>query len=199
MNEELEDQWWLDALQGRVPEGQPLSPNQLQASLLRNSILRSISSRPAYETTEAGFEKMLAEAKRRGLLKPEASTLQGAGTKWLSNKFDTLRRTATAIIVVTLGVTTGWQANVMVTRGGSGDSAAQLASSPEEATQIAQGWQKDLLAKSIEHSVSFEAPNKTLIRMRMTPATIELLEERRILPPKGEWCTVSIEAAEAKP
>ena len=199
MNEELEDQRWLDALQGRVPEGQPLSPNQLQASLLRNSILRSISSRPTYELTEAGFEKMLAEAKRRGLLKPEASTLQGAGTKWLSSKFDTLRRTVTAILVVALGVTTGWQANVMVTRGDSGDSVAQLASSPEEATQIAQGWQKDLLAKGIAHSVSFEAPNKTLIRMRMTPATIDLLEGRRILPPKGEWCTVSIEAAPVKP
>jgi hypothetical protein len=84
-------------------------------------------------------------------------------------------------------------------RGGAGDSVAQLASSPEEATEIAQVWQKDLLAKSIEHSVSFEAPNKTLIRMRMTPATIDLLEGRRILPPKGAWCTVSIEAAPAKP
>jgi hypothetical protein len=199
MNDELEDQLWFDALQGKAPKGQSRSPTEVQASALRSSVLRSISARPVYETTEAGFEKMLAEAKRRGLLTPQKSALQAAGTKWLSSKFDTLRRTASAVIVVTLGVTTGWQANVMVTRGGSGDSVAQLASSPEEATQIAQGWQKDLLANGIAYSVSFKAPNKTLIRMRMTPATIDLLEGRRILPPKGEWCTVSIEAAPVKP
>lgn len=213
MNEELEDQLWFDALQGKAPKGEPLSPTQMQGSVLRSSVLRSISARPTHEPTTAGFNKMLAEAKRRGLLKSEASTAKPTDVISRAYYFLALPSSVTAfvVIVVALGVTTGWQAKQLdgfkedsmrysdVMRGGSGDSVAQLASSPEEATQIAQGWQKDLLAKSIEHSVSFEAPNKTLIRMRVTPATIDLLEGRRILPPTGEWCTVSIEAAQAKP
>ena len=213
MNDELEDQLWFDALQGKAPKGHSRSPTEVQASALRSSVLRSISARPALEPTTAGFEKMLAEAKRRGLLKPEESAWKPANV--ISRAYDFLALpssvTASVVIVVVLGATTGWQAMHIngfqedsirygeVMRGGAGDSVAQLASSPEEATEIAQVWQKDLLAKSIEHSVSFEAPNKTLIRMRMTPATIDLLEGRRILPPKGVWCTVSIEAAQAKP
>jgi len=213
MNDELEDQLWFDALQGKSPKGQSPSLTEVQASALRSSVLRSISARPTFEPTTAGFEKMLGEAKRRGLLKPEESAWKPADV--ISRAYDFLALpstvTATVAIVVVLVVTTGWQAKQIngfqgdsirygdVMRGDFGGSLAQLASSPEEATEIAQGWQKDLLAKGIAHSVSFEAPNKTLIRMRLTPATIELLEERRILPPKGEWCTVSIEAAEAKP
>ena len=213
MNDELEDQLWFDALQGKAPKGHSRSPTEVQASALRSSVLRSISARPALEPTTAGFEKMLAEAKRRGLLKPEESAWKPADV--ISRAYDFLALpssvTASVVIVVVLGATTGWQAMHIngfqedsirygdVMRGGAGDSVAQLTSSPEEATEIAQVWQKDLLTKGIAHSVSFETPTKILIRMRLTPATIELLEERRILPPKGEWCTVSIEAAQAKP
>ena len=213
MNEELEDQLWIDALQGKVAKGEPLSPTQMQGGVLRSSVLRSISARPTYEPTTTGFNKMLAEAKRRGLLKPEAGARNPTDVISRAYHFLALPSSVTAfvVIVVALGVTTAWQAKQLngfqedsvrysdVMRGGSIDTVAQLASSPEEATQIAQGWQKDLLAKSIEHSVSFEAPNKTLIRMRMTPATIELLEERRILPPRGEWCTVSVLVGQTKP
>jgi len=213
MNDELEDQLWFDALQGKAPKGQSRTPAEVQASALRSSVLRSISARPTFKPTTAGFEKMLAEAKRRGLLKPEESAWKPADVISRTYNFLALPSSVTAsvVTVVVLGVTTGWQAKQIngfqgdsirygdVMRGDFGGSVAQLASSPEEAAEIAQGWQKDLLAKGIAHSVSFETPNKTLIRMRLTPATIELLEKRRILPPKGEWCTVSVEAAQTKP
>jgi len=213
MNDELEDQLWIDALQGKVTKGEPLSPTQMQGGALRSSVLRSISARPAHEPTTAGFSKMLAEAKRRSLLKPEASAWNPTDVISRAYHFLALPSSVTAfvVIVVALGVTTAWQAKQLngfqedsvrysdVMRGAPSDTVAQLASSPEEATKIAQGWQKDLLAKGVAHSVSFEAPSKTFIRMRLTPATIELLEERRILPPKGVWCTVSIEAAPVKP
>jgi len=54
MNDELEDQLWFDALQGKAPKGQSRSPTEVQASALRSSVLSSISARPVYETTEAG-------------------------------------------------------------------------------------------------------------------------------------------------
>ena len=42
MSEELENQKWVDALGGKPGNEQPLSSGQLEASAIRNSMLRQI-------------------------------------------------------------------------------------------------------------------------------------------------------------
>jgi hypothetical protein len=105
---------------------------------------------------------------------------------------------ASVTLVLGLSVTVGWQAHELsqteeiTVRGGAAEKISLIVSSPKE---TARAWQEDLLAAGIGHSVSFEQPNKILIRMKLTPDVIRLLEGKRIQVPAGEWCKLVIEAA----
>jgi hypothetical protein len=47
--------------------------------------------------------------------------------------------------------------------------------------------------------VAFEGPNRILIRLSLTPASVELLASKRIQAPAGAWCTLVIVAPPGKP
>jgi len=49
------------------------------------------------------------------------------------------------------------------------------------------------MAAGVEYAVSYENPKRVLIRMRLTPKAIEVLEGRRIQAPPGKWVTLVIE------
>ena len=213
MKEELEDQQWIDALSGKVAANQTASATETQAGVLRKLIFRQIEARPMYEPSPARFEMLLGEAKKQGLLKPEKTAWHPSDLiSWI---YQLLAMPASVMasvtIVLGLSITTSWQAQQLkdfeseVVRSGTvsrnvvGPSVTQLVAADSEVAQKAQRWQQDLLAKRIEHAVSFEAPNRTLIRIRLTPDAVELLQAERMTPPSGDWYTVIIETAQAKP
>ena len=213
MKEELEDQQWVDALSGKEAANQTASATEAQAGVLRKIIMRQIEAKPIYEPSPARFEMLLGEAKKQGVLKPEKMAWRHSDL--ISRIYQLLAMPASVMasvtIVLGLSITTGWQAQQLkdleseTVRGGTvsrnvvGPTVTQLVAADSEVAQKAQRWQQDLLAKRIEHAVSFEAPNRILIRIRLTPAAIELLEAERMMPPSGDWLTLVIEAVSAKP
>jgi hypothetical protein len=79
-----------------------------------------------------------------------------------------------------------------IVRGGSSaERIAQIVPSPLDA---AQAWQKELLAVRVQFAVSYEAPQRILIRIPLTPEAFQVLESRRIQVPPGKWVTLVIEA-----
>lgn len=219
MSNETEDQKWLEALGGKIAGKQATTHLEIEATAIRNSLIRQSHSRPAYEPSEKHFQKILAEANKRGLFYQEKAP-GGLGII-LSAIYEFLTMPAAVMASVTLvfglSVTVGWQAHEMnsletrAVRGGPVEIFAKL--NPSEEMEVrggplerislivptprktAQAWQKELLDTGIEHSVSFEQPNRILIRMRLTADAIQLLEGKRIPPPAGVWCTLVIEAA----
>ena len=213
MKEELEDQQWIDALSGKAAGNQTASAAETQAGVLRKIIMRQIEARPIYEPSPARFEMLLGEAKKQGLLKPEKTAWRPSDL--ISRIYQLLAMPASVMasvtIVLGLSITTGWQAQQLkdlesetvrsgtVSRNVVGPSVTQLVAADLEVAQKAQRWQQDLLAKRIEHAVSFEAPTRILIRIRLTPDAVELLQAERMTPPSGDWYTVIIATAQAKP
>jgi hypothetical protein len=206
MSEDTEDQKWLDAMGGKV--GDPGAPLEREATVIRNAMLRELQGRPTYEPSQARLDMLMAEASRQGLLRKEKAS-SGALT-FINRIYEFLAMPAGVMaslaLVLGLSITAGWQSHVMntseesaatqaalVTRGGaSAERKSQIVADPLEA---AQSWQKDLLASGIEHAVSFEAPQRVLIRIRLTPEAIQLLERRRFQAPAGDWITVVLEPA----
>ena len=198
MSEDIEDQKWLDAMGGKV--GDPGAPLEREATVIRNAMLRQIEARPSYEPSQARMDMLMAEASRQGLLRKEKAS-SGALT-FINRIYEFLAMPAGVMaslaLVLGLSITVGWQANEMnvsedqIVRGGSSaERVSQIVPSPLEA---AQAWQKDLMAAGVEYAMSYEEPKRVLIRMRLTPKAIEVLESKRIQAPAGKWVTLVIEA-----
>ena len=202
MSEDIEDQKWLDAMGGKV--GDPGAPLEREATVIRNAMLRQIEARPSYEPSQARMDMLMAEASRQGLLRKEKAS-SGALT-FINRIYEFLAMPAGVMaslaLVLGLSIKVGWQANEMNvsdaeivsarTRGGaSAERVPQIVPSPFE---VAQAWQKDLLAAGVEFAVSYEEPKRILIRFRLESKAIEILEGRRIQAPPGKWVTLVIEA-----
>ena len=125
MTNKTEDEQWLAALQGQT-DG-PLSKTQQEATVIRNAIMQDLDKRPAYQTSEPGFQRLMASAKTQGLLYPERapSGLQ----RLVSTVFAFLAMPASVMasvaLLVGLSVTVSWQAEQLhgleaeTVRGGS--------------------------------------------------------------------------------
>ena len=202
MSEDTEDQKWLDAMGGKV--GDPGAPLEREATVIRNAMLRELQGRPTYEPSQARMDMLMAEASRQGLLRKEKAS-SGALT-FINRIYEFLAMPAGVMaslaLVLGLSITVGWQANEMnvsdaeivsaPTRGGvSAERVPQIVPSPLE---VAQTWQKDLMAAGVEYAVSYEEPRRILIRFRLESKAIEILEGRRIQAPPGKWVTLVIEA-----
>ena len=198
MSDDTEDQKWLDALGGKV--GDPGAPLEREATVIRNAMLRELQGRPTYEPSQARLDMLMAEASRQGLLRKEKAS-SGALTV-INRIYEFLAMPASVMaslaLVLGLSITVGWQSKEMnvsedqIVRGGaSAERVSQIVPSPLEA---AQAWQKDLMAAGVEYAMSYEEPKRILIRMRLTPKAIEVLEGRRIQSPPGKWVTLVIEA-----
>ena len=198
MSDDTEDQKWLDALGGKV--GDPGAPLEREATVIRNAMLRELQGRPTYEPSQARLDMLMAEASRQGLLRKEKAS-SGALTV-INRIYEFLAMPASVMaslaLVLGLSITVGWQSKEMnvsedqIVRGGSSaERVSQIVPSPLEA---AQAWQKDLMAAGVEYAMSYEEPKRILIRMRLTPKAIEVLEGRRIQAPPGKWVTLVIEA-----
>jgi len=198
MSEDTEDQKWLNALGGKgVGAGDAL---EKEAAVIRNAMLRQLERQPSYEPSQARLDMLMAEANRQGLLVKEKASSRLLA---LINKiYEFLAMPASVMasfaLVLGLSITVGWQATDMnvaedqsVRGGTSAERVSQIVPSPLEA---AQAWQKDLLAAGVEFAVSYEEPQRILIRFRLIPKTIEVLESKRIQPPPGKWVTLVIEA-----
>ena len=200
MSNETADQKWLKALAGKIAGKAASSHLEIGAKAIRNSLIRQSKSRPAYEPSERHFQKILSEANKRGLFNQE-KTLGGLGIILRSiSEFLTMPAAVMASVTFVFGlsVTVGWQAHEinsseeMAVRGGA--SVENISLIVPSLKETARGWQKDLLAAGIEHTVSFEQPSRILIRMKLTPDAIRLLEEgKRIQPLAGAWITMVIE------
>jgi len=198
MSDDTEDQKWLDTLGGKV--GDPEAPLQREATVIRNAMLRELQGRPTYEPSQARLDMLMAEASRQGLLRKEKAS-SGALT-FINRIYEFLAMPASVMpslaLVLGLSITVGWQAKEMnvsedqTVRGeSSAERVSQIVPSPLEA---AQAWQKDLMAAGVEYAMSYEEPKRVLIRMRLTPKAIEVLESKRIQAPAGKWVTLVIEA-----
>ena len=202
MSEDTEDQKWLDAMGGKV--GDPGAPLEREATVIRNAMLRELQGRPTYEPSQARMDMLMAEASRQGLLRKEKAS-SGALT-FINRIYEFLAMPAGVMaslaLVLGLSITVGWQANEMNvsdaeivsarTRGGaSAERVPQIVPFPLE---VAQAWQKDLMAAGVEYAVSYEEPRRILIRFRLESKAIEILEGRRIQAPPGKWVTLVIEA-----
>ena len=198
MSDDTEDQKWLDALGGKV--GDPEAPMEREATVIRNAMLRELQGRPTYEPSQARLDMLMAEASRQGLLRKEKASL--GAMAFINRIYEFLAMPAGVMaslaLVLGLSITVGWQAKEMnvsedqIVRGGSSaERVSQIVPSPLEA---AQAWQKDLMAAGVEYAMSYEEPKRVLIRMRLTPKAIEVLESKRIQAPAGKWVTLVIEA-----
>lgn len=206
MNEDRDDQKWVDALGGNLTDKQAPSVVEREASMVRNVMLRQMQERNSYEPSQARLDMLMAEANHQGLLRKENAS--SGVLAFLNRVYEFLAMPAgvmaSAALVLGLSITVGWQANEMnsseelaVRGGASAERISLIVPSPKE---TAQGWQKDLLAAGIEHTVSFEQPSRILIRMKLTPDAIRLLKEgKRIQPPAGAWITLVIDAAKVAP
>ena len=203
MTNKTDDEQWLAALQGQT-DG-PLSKTEQEARVIRNAVMQDLDKRPAYQTSEPGFQRLMATAKAQGLLYPERAPsglqrLVNAAYAFLTMPASVM---ASVALLVGLSVTVSWQAEQLhgleaeTVRGGSSlEQVTQIVDSPQAA---ASQWQQDLLKAGISHSVAFEGPNRILIRLSLTPASVELLASKRIQAPAGAWCTLVIVAAPGKP
>lgn len=201
MSTDSEDQRWLEALGGNLRNPESPSALEREATLIRKATLRRLAAQANFEPSQARLDMLMAEARRQGLLKKEKSD---AGIHALINRIYQLLAMPSGVLtscalVLGLSVMVGYQANELnlqeskiVRKGGTAERIPQIVTSPMEA---AQAWQKDLLAAGVEYAVFFEEPQRILIRIRLTPAALELLEARsRIQAPPGEWVTLVIEA-----
>ena len=203
MVDKNEDDQWIDALRGQAA-GQ-LSKTEREASMIRTGLLRSLQSRPAYDTTEQGLQRLMAAAREQNLLRPEQSpsVLQ----RWIATVYEFLAAPASVMaslaLIVGLSVTASWQAEQLY--GLETDSVRGCASAEQinlivpSLKDAAELWQKALLDAQVAHTISFDSPTRILVRMKLTPAAIELLARKRIQSPAGEWCTLVIEAEPSKP
>jgi hypothetical protein len=200
MSDDAEDKKWLDAMGGKV--GDPGAPLEREATVIRNAMLRELQGRPSYEPSQARLDMLMAEASRQGLLRKEKAS--SGVLAFINRIYEFLAMPASVMaslaLVLGLSITVGWQANemnvsddeIVSVRGGtSAERVSQIVPSPLEA---AQAWQKDLMAAGVEYAVSYEEPKRVLIRMRLTPKAIEVLESKRIPAPAGKWVTLVIEA-----
>ena len=203
MTNKTEDEQWLAALQGQA-DG-PLSKTEQEATVIRNAVMQDLDKRPAYQTSEPGFQRLMASAKTQGLLYPERAP--SALQRLVNSVYAFLTMPASVMasvaLLVGLSVTVGWQAEQLygseaeTVRGGSSiEQVTQIVDSPQAS---ASQWQQDLLKAGIAHSVAFEGPNRILIRLSLSPAAVELLASKRIQAPGGAWCTLVIVAAPGKP
>ncbi len=203
MSDDAEDKKWLDAMGGKV--GDPGAPLEREATVIRNAMLRELQARPTYEPSQARLDMLMAEASRQGLLRKEKAS-SGALT-FINRIYEFLAMPAGVMaslaLVLGLSITVGWQANEMnvsedqIVRGGaSAERVSQIVPSPLGA---AQAWQRDLMAAGVEYAMSYEEPKRVLIRMRLTPEAIEVLESKRIQAPAGKWVTLVIEAGKTGP
>jgi hypothetical protein len=200
MSTDSEDERWLDALGGKSPNSARPSAAEREATAIRRAVLRQIEARPSFEPSQARLDMLMAEANRQGLLSKERSSW-GAGA-FIDRIYQILAMPggvfASIALILGLSVTVGYQAHQssipesqIVRKGGPAERVPQIVPSPLEA---AQDWQRDLLAAGIEYAVSYEKPGRVLIRVRLTPEAIELLQTRsRIQAPPGEWVTLVIE------
>ena len=202
MTNKTDDEQWLAALQGQA-DG-PLSKTEQEATVIRNAVMQDLDKRPAYQTSEPGFQRLMASAKTQGLLYPERAPtvlqrLVNSVYAFLTMPASVM---ASVALLVGLSVTVSWQAEQLhgleaeTVRGGSLEQVTQIVVSPQAA---ASQWQQDLLKAGIAHSVAFEGPNRILIRLSLSPAAVELLASKRIQAPAGAWCTLVIVAAPGKP
>ena len=203
MSDDTEDEKWLDALGGKLSNPALPSAADREATAIRNAILRQAEARPGYEPSQARLDMLMAEANRQGLLvKGKAPWGVLAALRRIHAFLAMPASVATSLaLVLGLTITVGWQANQMnlpedrIVRGSSSEERiAQIVPSPMEA---AQAWQKDLLAAGVEFAVAYEAPQRILIRMRLTPEAIQVLESRRIQAPPGRWMTLVIETGKS--
>ncbi len=202
MAEKEDDQQWLDALAGRSQHGTVDSATLAEAQLIRKAVLRpGHAQERAFETTEAGFQKLVDTANKRGLLRAEPRIWRLMLA--LQRLYEALAHPAgvmaTIAIVLGLGIIVHLQTVELsnrsehdILRGGT--SAERVVLRVNEPKVIAQEWQSALLQAGVEHAVSFENPQRILIRLRLTPEALELLQTRRIQPPAGVWCTLVIES-----
>ena len=203
MTEKTEDEKWLDALAASAD--QPSSKTELEAGVIRASLLQTINSRPVYEPSESGFQRLLSDARQQRLIYPKQSPsrLQGvinAVYEFLATPACVM---ASVTLIVGLSVTAGWQAEQLhdteaeTVRGGS--SAGQISQVVPSPQATAAAWQKELLEAGVTHAVSFETQGRILIRIKLSAAAIDLLASKRIQPPAGEWCALVIESEKVKP
>jgi hypothetical protein len=203
MTNKTDDEQWLAALQGQADGS--LSKTEQEATVIRNAMMQDLDKRPAYQTSEPGFQRLMATAKTQGLLYPERAP--SALQRLVNSVYAFLTMPASVMasvaLLVGLSVTVSWQAEQLhgleaetVRGGGSIEQVTQIVDSPQ---LTASQWQQDLLKAGISHSVAFEGPNRTLIRLSLTPAAVELLASKRIQAPAGAWCTLVIVSAPGKP
>jgi len=203
LDEKDKDQEWLDTLAGRGESNTLSAPEQREAQLLRKAVLHQIEARDkTFDTSEAGFRNLMAEAGKRHLLQSDKRRWQPMLA--LQKIYDILAHPAGVMaavaIILGLGITLHLQTLELrnrpepeTVRGGA--SAERITLRVNDLNATTQEWQRDLLQVKVEHTVSFESSGRVLIRLRLTPDALALLQSRRIQAPAGEWCTLAIEAS----
>lgn len=198
MIEKTEDEKWLEALAASGVSNLP--ETELEASMIRAALLRTLQDRTAYTPPEDGFQRLLAAAQKQGLICAEK---RPSGLRRVVNAVYELLATpacvmASLALIVGLSVTTRWQAvqlhqteEATVRGGENSEQISQIVTSPQA---TAAAWQKELLEAGVTHAVSFETEGRILIRIQLSPAAIDLLAGKRIQPPAGQWCTLVIVA-----
>ena len=144
MTNKTDDEQWLAALQGQA-DG-PLSKTEQEATVIRNAVMQDLDKRPAYQTSEPGFQRLMASAKTQGLLYPERAP--SALQRLVNSVYAFLTMPASVMasvaLLVGLSVTVSWQAEQLhgleaeTVRGGSLEQVTQIVVSPQAAASPAR-------------------------------------------------------------
>jgi len=248
------DKKWFDALVDRRLSASAETPVEQEARLVREALIQQRENFGNTTPSEAGFEKVLAEARQAGLFEEGRRTPILTRMLWLPAQISrcgyallthpagvSMHAAATCVLVAVLvfsgsflmdepadlgprfvaleepatptdpGDTAGLQEKPVkfepLTRFAGAISAAKLSDwlrSENEVDPIvvtvddpeaaASDWQRALSKADVTHAMSFEFPDQIRVFLPITRTSIELLRDRNIEVPAGEWCVLLIQA-----
>jgi len=248
------DNEWFDALAGRSIPVTAETPTQKEARFVREVLIQQREALGDTTPSEAGFEKVLAEAKHRGLFEegrsmpivkrlfwPPLQLIRGGYAVLTHPAGVSVHVAATIVLIISLILSgqflVGRQPEpeqsllaqkVPPTSDQTGATRpllekfvnfkslkkpAKTLSSAElgdlllsendihpivvpvdDPKTTASDWQRALAKADITHAISFEVSDQIRLSLPLTPATIELLKDRNIRVPAGNWCVLLIEA-----
>lgn len=195
------DDEWLAAMQGKAAAESKKSGAWIEGELLRTAVHARVSRHEAqYSPSESGFRRLEERAEHLGLIKAQLPhsesdllTLEGLArrlSKLLPMPFPSSSSERGVISPAHLLANTFSADAAFAVRG---EEASRVILRVANCAAVANVWQRALLDAHVDHATLLDEEGRVLIQFELTQAAIDLLTEKRVQAPAGQWCTLVIE------
>ena len=139
MSHKTDDQQWLNVLSGQSVGKDAMSATDIEATLLRNTLILKGKAQEVFEPNKDGFQRLMVEARRQGLLHVKRSEEPALRRlfNFLAAPAGVLAFPATALtsvlLILGVGIVIGWQIKNMRTSGAP-QTTDTIAIRPTEST-----------------------------------------------------------------